>query len=411
MAQSTSDAFWQPLKASYQKHYKLIEDDSNSEIPFPLILSPAEKSLDQVLQAVSKLGAKPADGDKPSELRTLMDANGGVINFKNMPLHTADDFSKFVTALAGTGSHGLVPHKDFGGQVLRREHAKHVVATNEGPSTDIITWHNEYSVSPSHPHYVIFFCEKSAPVGGETPVTSSLASYDRLKKVCPEYLEQSAKKGYAYKVYHTAVQTRGLVGGNGVFSPTAFGPVDENLPVELQRRAVDDRIEELMKMGGWSRETVDDPSLPPWQRRGFDWKWTENGDCDITHRVPGIRIHPTRNMPSYFNAMANRWAYANKYNTWKPPHIAVKEDGKEQTFWPPLFAGTEEDEVIPKQWMDKADEIQNELSSNVAWEAGDVMVIDNFAVQHARLPWTGDRKVLASFWDEPGLHAAPMKWE
>jgi hypothetical protein len=36
----------------------------------------------------------------------------------------------------------------------------------------------------------------------------------------------------------------------------------------------------------------------------------------------------------------------------------------------------EEDEVIPKQWMDKADEIQNELGSNVAWEAGDVMVID-----------------------------------
>ena len=36
----------------------------------------------------------------------------------------------------------------------------------------------------------------------------------------------------------------------------------------------------------------------------------------------------------------------------------------------------EKDEVIPKKWMDIADEIQNELSSKVSWEAGDVMVID-----------------------------------
>ncbi|KAJ5708773.1 hypothetical protein N7493_010107 [Penicillium malachiteum] len=272
-----------------------------------------------------------------------------------MPRILVDDFSKFVTALASSSPHGW-----------------HVVATNDGPPTDIITWHNEYGVCPSHPHYVVFFCEKPPPSGEETPGTSSLAVYDRLKKECPELLEQSAKKVYTYKFHHTAVQTRGLVGGNGVFSPTAFGPVDESLPVEQQR------------------------------------KFT--GGLDITHRVTGIRMHPTRNVPSYFNAMANRWAYANKYNTWEPPYTASKEDGTEQTFWPPMFSGMEEDKVIPKEWMDKAGEIQNEFVSTVAWEAGNVMVIDNFAVQHARLPWEGHRTVLASFWDEPGLRGVPMNW-
>jgi hypothetical protein len=68
------------------------------------------------------------------------------------------------------------------------------------------------------------------------------------------------------------------------------------------------------------------------------------------------------------------------------------------------------------------------LAVNIEWEIGDVLVIDvrchflydfemvlittlilqNFAIQHSRLPRTGNRKILASFWNQPGMKALPL---
>lgn len=36
----------------------------------------------------------------------------------------------------------------------------------------------------------------------------------------------------------------------------------------------------------------------------------------------------------------------------------------------------ETDVPIPVEWMDSVNELQTEFSSNVSWEAGDVLVID-----------------------------------
>ncbi len=65
--------------------------------------------------------------------------------------------------------------------------------------------------------------------------------------------------------------------------------------------------------------------------------------------------------------------------------------------------------------MEIADRIVHETRALVKWEKGDVVFFDvsylllrafltmtiqqNHAVQHAREPWTGERKVLASLWD------------
>jgi hypothetical protein len=40
------------------------------------------------------------------------------------------------------------------------------------------------------------------------------------------------------------------------------------------------------------------------------------------------------------------------------------------------FAGVEEDELIPRHWLEKMDELQHSLNSNVKWDTGDVLLID-----------------------------------
>ena len=38
----------------------------------------------------------------------------------------------------------------------------------------------------------------------------------------------------------------------------------------------------------------------------------------------------------------------------------------------------------------------------------DVCCLQNYAAQHARWAWEGDRKILASFWDQPGMTGVPI---
>lgn len=92
------------------------------------------------------------------------------------------------------------------------------------------------------------------------------------------------------------------------------------------------------------------------------------------------------------------------------------------------YAGLEADEPVPEEDLDILQSLQNELSVYIEWEIGDVLVLDvrslllyedkvmlitrlvlqNFAIQHSRLPWTGDRKILASFWDQQGMRTSPL---
>lgn len=174
-----------------------------------------------------------------------------------------------------------------------------------GPPSHFIGWHNEYAVSPAHPAYLILFCKTPPENGGETSVVNSIAMFDRLKKAAPGFLTGCADKGLVYQIPHSLEQVGGIVGGNGLFKESAFGPKNGGkLPdtPEGRRAYVEKRIIELAQKGGWHEYIdKDDDSLPAWQRRGFNWTWHENGDLEVVHRVAGIRVHPTQNKPAIFN--------------------------------------------------------------------------------------------------------------
>ncbi|CAG8908636.1 unnamed protein product [Penicillium egyptiacum] len=240
-------------------------------------------------------------------------------------------------------------------------------------------WHSEFSISPSHPPYVVFFCLKPPESGGKTGISSSLAVYDRLKTACPRLLKACVDNGLSYPAPHYISETDTTFFGNGLYKKTAYGPEDGSdisaLSEKEKRRVVDGRIRDLAEMGGWSTETKDDPSLPVWQRKGFTWKWRPDG-VDVTQRVPGVRTHPTRGKETLFTALGSRYINSKNRQTFSPPHTYLNENNEEAVYLPPMYAGLPKDEPIPEEDMDILHNLQQELSVNVDWEIGDVLIID-----------------------------------
>lgn len=123
---------WLTGEADYQKPLQVIEGPDEPTITFPMIMKPRETiDMKTALEEISRLAAQPTDINEQSTIRKLLDANGGAINLKNMPMRTVHDFSDFLGALAGKGDHAWYPHTDVGMEVLRKPLAKYVLTTNE----------------------------------------------------------------------------------------------------------------------------------------------------------------------------------------------------------------------------------------------------------------------------------------
>lgn len=88
-----------------------------------------------------------------------------------------------------------------------------------------------------------------------------------------------------------------------------------------------------------------------------------------------------------------RYTNAKVNNTWEPPFIFKREDGTSDIAVPPhasnphhllrrletniyRFGGLEEDEIIPKEWLERMDHYQHKLTADIKWDVGDVLVID-----------------------------------
>ncbi|KAJ1031395.1 hypothetical protein NDA13_001789 [Ustilago tritici] len=425
---SGSDVAFAPSFEPYQRRLKLVENDPNEpEITFPLVLRPTRTSSkdeplakQELIEAIKSFAPAPSTEYQPSKLQHLMDAHGGAVHFKDLPIQDANDFSNFMHALAGRVKPGCDPskksntwqyHVDKGLMVIRRQMAPNVATANEGPPHQSIGSHNEYGLSTHYPSVIAFCCLSAPTLGGQTPIVNSMALYDRLKSTVPGYIEKISRQGLTFVIHHPVAKVKDSVQGNSLYNSDSFGPTPEekvnldSMTEEQKRKLVEDNILELAREGGWGTDLNDqvEDKLGAWHERGFSWTWLPDGSINVFQRVPGIRIHPTLGKPAYFNNVGNRYAYSKEHGCLRPPHYSEE---KRDFFHPPSFPrplseeGEEEDEAIPLDWLQEAHRWTECLQAHVEWEQGDVLLIDNLAVQHARTPWSGPRKLVASLWDQ-----------
>ncbi|KAK0721861.1 hypothetical protein B0T26DRAFT_739253 [Lasiosphaeria miniovina] len=221
---------------------------------------------------------------------------------------------------------GWLPHEDIGNPVRRTVLAKNVATANEGPNTQPVYPHNEFGLSPHYPAY-----------------------------------------GVKYQLFHpNGPKDQTTSAGTTVLQAYGRHVLDSD-DAETTRQKIEKEIRRLpTATWRWENQSATNPL----------------GDLRVWQVLPVARDHPRTRQRAFFNNIVSRFLNADNAGTLLPPHLTG--DGKYQ---PPAFYG--DDSLIPREYLDSAVEFINETRAMVTWQAGDVILIDNHHVQHAREPWTG----------------------
>jgi len=270
-------------------------------------------------------------------------AEHGAILFRGFPLQSDRDFDQFVAAF------GLMnfPYEESLSNAVRINRTERVFTANEAPSDVRILLHHEMAQTPVYPSRLFFFCEQPAEGGGETPLCRSDVLLDRLRDRRPTFVQMCEEHGLKYSNVMPA--TPDAASGMGRSWKSTFHADD--------RSTAEERMRNL----------------------GYSWEWQDDGSLRATTPIlPAVKTLPS-GRHTFFNqliAAAGGWKDVRN----DPSKAITFGDGT------PL----ELDDVAV------AVEIANELTFDLAWQRGDVALVDNLVAMHGRRPFTGTRKVLAS---------------
>jgi alpha-ketoglutarate-dependent taurine dioxygenase len=323
-----------------------------------------------------------------SKTLTTLLARHGALLFRNLPIHSADDFSRFAHAF------GYSPHEIIGIVVDRPLLAPNVAPANEAPPHVRIHSHNESPQVPHAPGY-IFFHAHVAPAGegtgGETPLSSSLELFRIVKEEMPEFVDALARKGVLSRVtYKVAPQYQG-----GSTLRQAFGKhIEDGDDGETRKR----KIEAQLRRYGRGDFT------------SWEWGHDEEGQetLVVQHRLLVVRMQSGTGLPGLFTGLASYWwnRKQQKQEDQARRQAGESVDGRSakaeqgrSNVTTQLFGDGSE---IPEEWLEGLFGITERIRVLHRWEEGDVLVLDNEIAQHGREPWVGeqgDRVVYASLWD------------
>ncbi|MBG85696.1 MAG: SyrP protein [Verrucomicrobiales bacterium] len=267
----------------------------------------------------------------------------GTVFFRGFPTGSVEAFDEIVQSL------GLpnFPYKKSLSNAVRVNRTERVFSANEAPPEVNIFFHHEMAQTPLYPKWIMFYCEIAAEEGGATPICRSDVLYDRLAEECPDYARDCETKGLRY--------TNVMPGEND--STSGMGRSwGSTLGVETREQA-EDRLKEL----------------------GYSWNWREDGCLEATTPVlPAVKeISPGRK--TFFNQL-----------------IAANSGWKDSRNDPSKAIRHGDGSKLDPEATKRAIELAQELTFDVRWEPGDFCIIDNTVAMHARRPFKGTRKVVAS---------------
>ncbi|TNY19312.1 hypothetical protein DMC30DRAFT_12110 [Rhodotorula diobovata] len=330
------------------------------EFPLAAQVDSSIQSLDDFVSAIDKLASE-------GKLKPLLHEHGGAILFRGTHAKNAEDFSRIVLALQ------LGPqHEELGNPVVRNARAKGVSTANEGPADHPVFPHSEFGWSANYPNYIVFFGLSEATSGGQTPINNGAVLFARLQAEVPEFVDELATKGvrYVYRYLKEVNPNSNL--GNSIARAYPDAGV---LPTDDESTARS-KIEEQVR------------------RHAREWVWHDDGSLEVVHYVEGIKRHPLTGVPVYFGNITSMYLLAQKWAALDPPFL-----GSDNAYHhlPTYGDGS----AIPHRYLQLCADLIRETRVLVDWRVGDVLILDNLYTQHAREPWTGDRRVLASLWDGP----------
>lgn len=267
----------------------------------------------------------------------------GAVLFRGFPLATAEDFDRFVAAFDWPN----FPYDESLSNAVRVNRTPRVFTANEAPPTATILLHHEMAQTPIYPSKLFFFCEQAPSEGGATPLCRSDILWQRLEEQCPQFARDCLKKGLRY--------TNVMPSANDASS--GMGRSWQSTLRAESREQAEERLKSLR----------------------YDWQWLDDGCLRATTPV----LDAVRELPggrrTFFNQLIA--AYCGWKDSRNDPSKSISHgDGT------PLDAAA----------AMKAAELADEITFDLAWQRGDVALVDNYVTMHGRRNFSGTRKVLAS---------------
>jgi alpha-ketoglutarate-dependent taurine dioxygenase len=296
----------------------------------------------------------------------------GALRFRNFEVKSAEDFER----VARTVSPEL--KNDYLGTSPRDAVTDYVFHASELPGYYPIPQHCEMSFCANPPKFLFFSAmQPSESDSGETPICDFRKVWRELN---PEVRERFVK--------------------GGMKNVRNYAAPDAPAGDEMQLKSWDDMFQSRDK------KLVEQKC----KDEGFDAEWKEDGGLRLWGKQPVSRVHPETGEEVWFNHLAIfhvsspvgeykricelRPSDENKgiLEIAKGLEAGMREKPAEDRSMHTFY---EDGSEIPEVDIEHLrDVIWKNMQIN-AWQKGDVLAIDNFAVSHGRLPYKNeDRKIL-----------------
>lgn len=305
----------------------------------------AASAFPRVFQASQPLGLEDTVAwvsEHQSWVAAQLNQSGAVL-LRGFGLATDMDFDQVIQAFDWPN----FTYADSLSNAVRRNRTERVFTANEAPPDVSIFLHHEMAQTPIYPSRLFFFCEQPAQQGGATPICRSDLLLTRLAAAAPEFVRACEAKGVTYS------QT--------------MPPVDD--------------LDSGQGRSWRSTLSADEPSAAEakLQQLGYQWQWQDDDSLSVTTPVlPAIR-ELADGSRAFFNQLIAA------FFGW--------QDARNQSQKAICFG---DGSAIDADAMALAIDFAEELTVDLAWQRGDVAIVDNFRVMHGRRPFQGERRVLAS---------------
>lgn len=266
------------------------------------------------------------------------------------------DAAGFAMAFCALGLEAATEYSDL----PRESSYTGVFRTTEYPATDSIYFHSEASHLAAAPRHILFVCIKAADSGGTTPLSDNLKSFTALPKEIAQALQ---KHGLRYE--------RNFISGLDVSWQKFFNTEDREKVAAL---AVSD---------------------------GFEVEWS-SGDVLRTYSTRAATARFPNGRIGLFQQIAlHHPAFLDQELRTGLAQICGGVQPRNVTFG--------NGDPIPDCWAHAIHDTQCGAAFAFDWHSGDMLLVDNARMSHARTPFFGQRDHLvmlsrfSKLADEPGI--------
>ena len=266
----------------------------------------------------------------------------GAILFRNFDTATTQDLEAFADQVTASD---FVSYREAA--TPRKHVAGHTFTSTEYPKGFRIYLHNENSHVTSWPMYLFFQCMTAPAEGGATPLADCRGVYGRLPA---HVVDRFSQQGVLYR--------RNFFAHSAIPWQAAFGVDSKH---DLESYCFSNHMQP---------------------------EWTEDG-LTIRYRRWATARHPKTGDLLWFN----HGLFFNPYSL-EPVLKEAMEGLDDDEYVSTTYYG--DGSPIEEVTLRALDDAYNAETASFAWNAGDVLMVDNMRIAHGRQPYSGERQVFVT---------------